>query len=351
MLKSRFIIGITTAFVVGAVLFYLGAVRYADLTHPRSYHMGHLRGLPPIGIVRWWSYIGPLALGIGVATCLRRPVSKIVLLAAAVISGSIGFTLLRIAFLESPTGRLLDIQKFLWPAQTLPVEMITLSGNIALIGTFVSFAYYAISKLRTERRAQRELQRLPQTEIANSLQPIMDPYLIQPSRLVISPMFRTRIMTGLICALLIALPFYLVGAIRYQTHHSALIEAHTKGGINFELPSFIRLLRPFGMVRWWSYITPLAIGVGIAARLRHPMSTLPLVISLLGVLVVLAVAWQSFYLYAKMFSYMGYPVSDPIESEILWGNILAITASLCFAAASVVKLIPASDQSPADSGN
>ena len=351
MLKSRIIIGVTLTLAIGAILFFWGSVRYADITDPKSYHMGHLKGLPPIGIVRWWSYITPIAIGIGGAACLRRPVRTVVLLVSTVIASAIGYSFLRLSLMDASTSRLADAQKFLWPGQSPPIDLPTLGGNIGLLGTSVFFAYFAISKLRTERRAQRDLQRFPQTEIAGSLQPIMDPYLIQPSQFPISPMLRTRIMTGLISALLIALPLYLVGAVRYQIHYSTLVERHTQGDIHFELPSAIQLLWPFGLVRWWSYLTPLAIGVGIACRLRRPVSTFPLVISLLGALMICAVAWQSFHLYAKMFSYMGYPASDPIEPEILWGNMLAITASLCFAAFSVLDRIKVGDQSPADSGN
>lgn len=351
MFKSRLIIGITVALLIAAALFYVGSVRYTDVTNPWRYHTSGYPGYPPIGIVRWWSYITPLAMGAGAAACLRRTVPTITLLAAVVISSVICSMLLRIAFLESPEDRLLEIQRFLWPAQTPPIEVNTLVGNIGLIGTSLFFAFFTVSKLRTERRAQRHLHQFPQSEIAHSLQPIMDPHLIRPSRFAISPILRTRIMIGLIGALLIALPLYLVGAVRYQTHYSALIEAHTQAGLHFELPSLVRVLWPFGLVRWWSYITPLAVGVGIGARLRHPTSIFPLMASLIGALVICATTWQCFYLHAKMFSYMGYLAVDPIEPEIFWGNILAITASLCFATLSVIGLIKPSDQPPADSGN
>lgn len=339
MLKSRFIIGITVASIIGSMLFYCGAVRYADVTNPWRYHMSGYPGYPPIGIVRWWSYLAPIALGAGVAAWLRRPLPKMLLLAAAAVCSALSYTFLRVAFEDSPAGGVLDLQKFLWPGQTPPIDMITLGGNIALIGTSVFFASFTLSKLRTEQRAQRDLKQFSRAEITDSLQPVMNPYLNRPSRFSISPMLRTRIIIGLVCALLIALPLYLVGSVRYQTHYSSLIEAHTRGGFHFELPWAIQLLWPFGMVRRWSYIAPLAIGAGIACRLRNPVSTFPLVVSLLGAFMICTISWQSFHLYAKMFSYMGYPATDPIEPEIFWGNMLAITLSLSFAIVSAVGRI------------
>ena len=148
----------------------------------------------------------------------------------------------------------------------------------------------------------------------------------------------SRIVTAIVFMALAAFPICLLGAVRYKYHYSPFLELHEKSGAPFSLPLILRLFWPFAAVGWWSYVAPVAFGIGMAARVRKPLRWPAMLSAVCGTAVLWSVVWSSFFMFARYFSYMGVPAEDLIEPRIVVGNIFLMVVSIFFATLSFASL-------------
>ncbi|RYD22374.1 MAG: hypothetical protein EOP88_08375 [Verrucomicrobiaceae bacterium] len=104
-----------------------------------------------------------------------------------------------------------------------------------------------------------------------------------------------------------------------------------------KLPVLTSVLLPFGPLAWWSYLTPVALAVAVAASLRTPVppvgQILLLAAAILQSLIMVAVAKPYFI----MTSVMGYfiPEYPPVP---LAANLTLMGASTALAVHAIVRM-------------
>lgn len=151
---------------------------------------------------------------------------------------------------------------------------------------------------------------------------------------------KSRIGMGLIYGVMIMLPLLLLGRFRYDMHFGGLGEAYDNLGYTpFEPPILVKCLLPVAPVRWWSYLSPITIGIAVGARLERKITAAKLTFSLVGAVILFATVFEIHRPYVELQSFMGYPASDPIDSLNLLGNIGLVGSSVGFALISVVSLL------------
>jgi hypothetical protein len=100
-------------------------------------------------------------------------------------------------------------------------------------------------------------------------------------------------------------------------------------------PSLAHILWIFGPLDWWSYITPAALAVGIAARIRAPMS-IPIMSGILAFSVIQSVViYGAFQPFSKLGSIMGHPLPAPYPVAPLAINIAMMILAMLFAVVSI----------------
>jgi hypothetical protein len=146
-------------------------------------------------------------------------------------------------------------------------------------------------------------------------------------------MTRSRIIVGLAVFLASATPLYLLSSVTYGVRYGILTKIYEDADIVF--PILARVLWPFGPLDWWSYITPFAFAVGVAARIRSVLS-LPFLASLFGFSVIQSIIMiGAFQPFEKFGSVMGYPEPAPYPMLPLAINVGLVVGSTAFAWASV----------------
>ena len=104
-----------------------------------------------------------------------------------------------------------------------------------------------------------------------------------------------------------------------------------------EFPFLSSLLWIFGPLDWWSYITPFALAVAAAARIRTPIrsSTLALI---LGSTILQALAMTAATKpYFSLTAVMGYPIPTPYPTVPLIANLSLIGTALGLAVYSISR--------------
>ncbi len=146
-------------------------------------------------------------------------------------------------------------------------------------------------------------------------------------------MTRSRIIVGLSVLFASATPLYLLSCVTYGVRYGFLPRIYEESDQVF--PVLARILWPLGPLDWWSYITPIALAVGVAARIRSVLS-LPLLAALLGFTVIQSImiigAFEPFEKFGRI---MGNPEPAPYPMLPLAINIAFVVASSAFAAISV----------------
>jgi len=141
----------------------------------------------------------------------------------------------------------------------------------------------------------------------------------------------TRAIVALISASLIGMALFMLYKVRIDYHWSMVGEAYKpnpKRNNEIELPLAIRLLWPIAPFVWWSVISPVAIGLTIAATVRRPVAFSTLLLAACGAFVFISAIWGSFATYVKMAQYMGNPPYIVWETSCTIGNILLVSGSL-----------------------
>jgi hypothetical protein len=151
-------------------------------------------------------------------------------------------------------------------------------------------------------------------------------------------MKKSRIIVGIQFVLLSALALRLLAQVRVDFLWSALGKWYrdTSRVADVDLPVVVRMLWPFAPVAWWSWITPFAIGVFVAARLRRPLNLSTLILSSLGTAFFVVLVVSVFLSYVRTLQYMGYPPVVPIDTPSMIANLSLVGLSVGFAGQAIM---------------
>lgn len=155
-------------------------------------------------------------------------------------------------------------------------------------------------------------------------------------------MIKTRACVGLAVLLAAVCPLLVLSRVTYGVRYGFLTQIYDS--VDMRFPPLSAFLWPFGPLDWWSYLTPVAFAVGVAARLRSPirMSVLGAILTFSIVQAVLIFA--GFLPFAKLSEVMGYPEPAPYPTVPLLINLAMVAAAVVFAAFSMARC--AADQRP-----
>jgi hypothetical protein len=153
-----------------------------------------------------------------------------------------------------------------------------------------------------------------------------------------SKMKKTRIIVALSVAIFVTLPFvglaHLSRDIRYLDFFD---KAFKETDMPFPVISSIML--PFGPLDWWSYLTPAALSVAVAASLRSPIPPFSLALilgsSIVQSLVMVAAAGP----YFSLTKVMGYFPTTPYPTGPLVANLVLMAASIVLAVFSLWRMV------------
>lgn len=149
----------------------------------------------------------------------------------------------------------------------------------------------------------------------------------------------TRVIIGIQSALLTAMGLFFLHRIRYDMMWSSLADFYHSRVFDSPLPWVVRALWHFAPAAWWSWVTPVAIGIAVAARFRRPMHPSDVIMSSVAVLLLVAIVFNVFVAYIRPYQYMGNPYHiPPIETYTLLANIALALSSNAFAAWSIHRL-------------
>jgi len=154
-------------------------------------------------------------------------------------------------------------------------------------------------------------------------------------------MIKTRICIGLAVLLAASCPLYVLSRVTYGVRYGILTQIYNRADIAF--PPLSTFLWPLGPLDWWSYLTPVAFAIGVAARLRSPIR-----MSILGAIVTFSVSQAALILagflpFAKFGEFMGNPEPMPYPTLPLLINLAMVAAAVVFATWSMMRC--AADQS------
>ena len=130
-----------------------------------------------------------------------------------------------------------------------------------------------------------------------------------------------------------ATPLFLLSCVTYGVRYGMLTKIYDDADVVF--PSLARFLWVFGPLDWWSYVTPVAFAVGVAARIRKPLRSSLLSAFLAFSVIQSVVIYGAFQPFAKLGSVMGYPPPTPYPMVPLLVNVAMLVSSLLFAVISI----------------
>ena len=146
-------------------------------------------------------------------------------------------------------------------------------------------------------------------------------------------MTRSRIIVGLAVFISTATPLYLLSKVTYGVRYGILTKIHDD--VDMPFPTLAWILWPFGPLDWWSYITPVAFAVGVAARIPSTVR-LPVLSALLGFSVIQAIViFGAFAPFEMLGKVMGHPEPAPYPTLPLVANVAMVAASMIFAMLSI----------------
>ena len=146
-------------------------------------------------------------------------------------------------------------------------------------------------------------------------------------------MRRSRVIVGAAVFLVAATPLFLLSCVTYGVRYGILTKIYDDADVVF--PSLASFLWFFGPLDWWSYFTPVALAVGVAARIRTPVS-LPILSAILAFSVIQSVViYGAFQPFAKLGSVMGYPLPSPYPVAPLTANLAILIGAVLFAVISI----------------
>ena len=138
----------------------------------------------------------------------------------------------------------------------------------------------------------------------------------------------SRIIVGLAALLASATPLYLLSRVTYGVGYGYLTGIYEDSDMKF--PFLARILWPFGPLDWWSYITPVALAVGVAASVRFVFRT-PILIAMLAFSVIQSVVIVGAF---EPFEWLGRSMAEYLEPPpypmrpLLINVAMVVTSSL-----------------------
>lgn len=105
-----------------------------------------------------------------------------------------------------------------------------------------------------------------------------------------------------------------------------------------DLPVMIRFLWPIAPAFWWGWISPIFLGVFIAAKIRRALPTCALLGMFLGSIFLASVVYSTLVTYTRMTFYMGTPYEPKVERSCVVGNAGLLLASVGLAAYGIIQL-------------
>jgi hypothetical protein len=150
-------------------------------------------------------------------------------------------------------------------------------------------------------------------------------------------MKKTRIVVALAVAICTSLPLVGLAHLSRDIRYLDFFDKAFKN-TNIQLPWISSIMLPFGPLDWWSYVTPAAVAVAVAASLRSPISTLGLVLilgsSIAQSLVMLAAA-RPYFLLTKVMGY--FPTEYPTGPLV--ANLVLMATSIGLATLSLWQMV------------
>lgn len=152
-------------------------------------------------------------------------------------------------------------------------------------------------------------------------------------------MKKSRIIVAIQFMLLSALSLRLLAQVRVDFLWSTLGKWYrdTARVADVDLPFAVRMLWPFAPVAWWSWITPVAFGVFVAARLRRPLNLSTLILSSLGIAFFIVAVVSVFLAYVRPVQYMGHPPAVSIDTSSMIANLVLVALSVGFAVYAIIS--------------
>lgn len=146
----------------------------------------------------------------------------------------------------------------------------------------------------------------------------------------------TRIFIGCSFAVFFTIPYFGLGYLSQELRRFDFFK-ETHIGTTVELPMLTSLLLPFGPIEWWSYITPCALSIAVAAAFRKPLNSAHLMF------LFTAVAIQSLIMIAAARPYFmitglsGIMMGKPYPISYFAANLSLLAVSIALAMLSVKK--------------
>jgi len=153
----------------------------------------------------------------------------------------------------------------------------------------------------------------------------------------VSPkMLRSRIVVGLAVAIVALGPLLFLEQLSYDYRYGDFPLIFERCGDRF--PQLSEIFVPFGPIDWWSYVTPIALGVAASAALRTPLSGATSIVILLGAFSQLLTLWAAFLPYSVLLQMAGVPIPAPYPRGPLLANASMVGVSIGLAVWSVARL-------------
>jgi hypothetical protein len=148
-------------------------------------------------------------------------------------------------------------------------------------------------------------------------------------------MMKSRIIVAASVFLAAATPLFLLSYVTHGVRCGILTKIHDDADVVF--PRLARILWIFGPLDLWSYLTPLALAVGAAARIRTSMRLSGLS-AILGFSVIQSLLiYGAFQPFANLGSVTGYPPPAPYPIAALTANIVMLLGAVLFALVSILR--------------
>ncbi len=142
-------------------------------------------------------------------------------------------------------------------------------------------------------------------------------------------MTRSRIIIWLAVFVATATPLFLLSRVTYGVRYGILAKIYSDA--DMMIPPLAQILWPLGPLDWWSYLTPISIATGVAAKVPAVVRTSVLSALLTFSFVQGIVIYGAFVPFWKLGAIMGHPAPTPYPTLPLVINVGTVAASLLFA--------------------
>ena len=150
-------------------------------------------------------------------------------------------------------------------------------------------------------------------------------------------MIYSRILIGLAAAATLAGPLVALGQLRYDNEIHDFRKSFYAGESDFPIETKVFL--PLAPLDWWSFLSPIAIGIAVAAALRSQWSIRVGAVLLVLSFVLLLAYRAAFVPYAKLMQVVGVLPPSPYPPEQFVANVSLVGVSFGVAIFSVTRAV------------